>query len=105
MSDTFLPIVVRGEYRGEHRIRVTFSDRSAKTIDFTRWLKGPIFRPLKDTAYFRRFTVSGGTVSWPNGTDIAPETLYAADDEKPAMRAGSGRSRGDGRKKRSTRHK
>ncbi len=73
---TTLPTVIRGEYRGGHRIRVTFNDGSQKTIDFRDWLNGPVFEPLKDEAYFRRFFIEGGTVAWPNGADIAPETLY-----------------------------
>ncbi len=80
---TTLPTVIRAEYRGGHRLRVTFNDGSQKTIDFRGWLNGPVFEPLKDEAYFRRFFVEGGTVAWPNGADIAPETLYesrAADE-------------------------
>ncbi|MGH7551817.1 MAG: DUF2442 domain-containing protein [Longimicrobiales bacterium] len=79
MSDG-LPNVVRAEYGGGYRIRVTFSDDSKKTVDFRTWLEGPVFEPLKDVAYFRRFFVDGGTVTWPNGADIAPETLYHAID-------------------------
>jgi hypothetical protein len=75
---TFLPSVVRAEYRGGHRIRVLFNDGLSGTIAFRRWLKGPVFEPLNDLDYFRRFFVDGGTVAWPNGADIAPETLYAA---------------------------
>lgn len=75
-SMTLLPGVISAEYRGGHRIRVTFSDGSEKTIDFRAWLRGPVFEPLKDEAYFSRFFVEGGTVAWPNGADIAPETLY-----------------------------
>ena len=71
-----LPRVVEAEYRGEFRIRVAFSDGVAGTIDFSGWLHGPIFEPLKDPAYFARFFIEGGTVSWPNGADIAPETLH-----------------------------
>ena len=73
-----LPSLVQARYRGGHRIRVVFNDGAEGTINFRPWLKGPVFEPLKDLDYFRRFFVDGGTVSWPNGADIAPETLRAA---------------------------
>ncbi|RPJ52924.1 MAG: DUF2442 domain-containing protein [Acidobacteria bacterium] len=72
----FLPSVIRAEYRGGYRLHLTFNDNSQGTVDFARWFNGPIFEPLKDQGYFRRFFLEGGTVSWPNGADIAPETLY-----------------------------
>lgn len=55
-----------------------FSDGLESTVDFERWLDGPIFEALKDPEYFRRFFLDGGTVAWPNGADIAPETLHEA---------------------------
>ncbi len=73
---SFLPSVIRAEYCGGHRIHMTFNDNSEKTIDFRQWLEGPVFEPLKKPSYFRRFFLEGGTVAWPNGADIAPETLY-----------------------------
>jgi hypothetical protein len=73
-----LPHVIDAAYRGGHRIHLVFQDGREKTVDFARWLVGPVFEPLKDTAYFQRFFLEGGTVSWPNGADIAPETLYTA---------------------------
>lgn len=73
-----LPQVVKAEYRGDHRIHLTFSDGSEKTVDFRPWLVGPVFEPLKDEDYFQRFFLEGGTVGWSNGADIAPETLHSA---------------------------
>jgi hypothetical protein len=61
---------------GGYRIHVTFNDNSEKTIDFREWLKGPVFEPLKAPNRFRSFFLDGGTVAWPSGADIAPETLY-----------------------------
>ena len=49
---TFLPSVIRAEYRGGYDIRVTFNDNSEKTIDFAAGLDGPVFEPLKDQKYF-----------------------------------------------------
>jgi hypothetical protein len=72
----FLPAVVHAEHRGGFRVHVVFNDASENTIDFGPWLEGPMFEPLKDPQYFQRFFVDGGTVVWPNGADIAPETLY-----------------------------
>ncbi|HLX64940.1 MAG TPA: DUF2442 domain-containing protein [Planctomycetota bacterium] len=74
----FLPEVVKAKYVADYCIHVRFNDGAEKVVDFSHWLKGPIFEPLKDAAYFRRFFLDGGTVSWPNGADIAPEALYEA---------------------------
>ena len=71
-----LPAVVRAEYRGEFKIWLVFNDGIEGTVDFADWLSGPIFEPLKDRDDFARFFIEGGTVVWPNGADIAPETLH-----------------------------
>ncbi len=71
-----VPIVVRADYRGDYRIHLMFNDGVESTIDFAAWLEGPVFEPLKDREYFQRFFLDGGTVAWPNGADVAPETLY-----------------------------
>jgi hypothetical protein len=71
-----LPTVTHAEYRGQFRIRLVFSDGLEGTIDFSDWLGGPVFEPLRDPSYFAGFFIEGGTVTWPNGADIAPETLY-----------------------------
>jgi hypothetical protein len=74
----WLPNVVSAAYRGDYRLQLTFNDGTQKTVDFEHWLEGPVFEPLRDLTYFRRFFIEGGTVAWPNGADVAPETLYEA---------------------------
>jgi hypothetical protein len=69
--------VVAARHVADYRLEVTFADGTCRTIDFSRWLRGPVFEPLKDFDYFKKFIVDGWTVSWPNGADIAPETLYS----------------------------
>ncbi len=95
---TFLPCVIRADYRGGFRIHLTFNDLSERTVDFRPWPEGPVFEALKSPVYFREFFVDGGTVAWPNGADIAPETLCeAANSQRTrgkrlgrALRQGSG---------------
>ena len=48
----------------------------------------PVFEPLKDPAFFRRFFLEGGTVVWPNGADLDPDVLYAEITGQPIMGAG-----------------
>lgn len=78
----FLPTVVRAKYCGEYRIRLAFNDGRSATVDFRPLLDGPVFEPLHDLAYFRKFFVDGGTVAWPNGADVAPETLYSISNQR-----------------------
>lgn len=72
----YLPTVVEATYAGEFSIRLVFDDGLDSTVDFSDWLYGPVFEPLHDPEYFARFFLEAGTVVWPNGADIAPETLY-----------------------------
>lgn len=73
-----LPQVIRAVYDQAYCITITFSDGTEATVDFAPWLDGPVFEPLKRLPAFRSFFIDGGTVAWPNGADIAPETLHEA---------------------------
>ena len=58
---------------------MALEDGTAGEVDLAGELEGPVFEPLRDVQYFKRFVVSPdlGTLSWPNGADFAPEFLYA----------------------------
>ena len=66
------------EVIGDHRLRLTFDDGVVGDIDFAgrKWRR--VFEPLADQAFFAQVRVDPeiGTVVWPNGVDMAPETLY-----------------------------
>ena len=65
------------DHIGDHRLRLTFDDGSSGEVDFSREEWKGIFEPLADAEYFRRVEIDEelGTIVWPNGADIAPETL------------------------------
>lgn len=62
---------------GAHRLDLTFNNGARKRVDVGPLLQGPIFEPLRSSKYFARAILDAecGTVVWPNGADIAPETL------------------------------
>ncbi len=69
--------VTRIEYRGGFVFRIVFDDGKSGDVDFSEYIgRGPVFEPLRDKSFFKSATIEGGTISWPNGADIAPETLY-----------------------------
>jgi hypothetical protein len=65
------------EYRSGRVFHITFDDGLEGDVDFSEYIgKGPVFEPLRDESFFRKAFVEGGTIAWPNGAYIAPETLY-----------------------------
>jgi Protein of unknown function (DUF2442) len=61
-----------------HRLRLSFEDGAEGEVDLSarRW-RG-VFAPLEDQAFFEQVELDEelGTIVWPNGADIAPETLH-----------------------------
>jgi len=64
-------------YRQAYVYHIVFDDGLEGDLDLAEYVgSGPVFEPLKDLALFQQARIEGGTISWPNGADIAPETLY-----------------------------
>ena len=74
--DNYMARVIDAKYIKDYTLEIVFSNGEKKVIDFTKYIYGEVFEPLKDIKYFNKFFVDGWTVSWPNGADVAPDTLY-----------------------------
>lgn len=74
----YLPRVIEVQVTGPHRLRLRFDDGNSGEIDFTDRQWRGVFQPLADPDYFAqvRLEPDAETISWPNGADMAPETLY-----------------------------
>lgn len=73
-----IPRLIEATYVHDFILHLQFSDGTEGDVDLEPELDGEVFRPLKDPAYFKQFTVNAElhTVTWPNGADFAPEFLY-----------------------------
>jgi len=69
--------VIAIQYTSGYCYRIVFDDNTSAVIDFSEYLDGgPVFAPLRNVDFFRKARIEGGTIAWPNGADVAPETLY-----------------------------
>jgi Protein of unknown function (DUF2442) len=73
------PLLIEARPLSGYTVHLRFEDGVAGDVDFSYLLDyGGVFEPLHDPAFFAqvRLDSDGDTIVWPNGTDIAPETLY-----------------------------
>jgi len=66
------------EVVGDFRLLLTFDDGTVGEVDFAERGWRGVLEPLGDPAYFSHVHVEPevGTIAWPNGVDLAPESLY-----------------------------
>ncbi len=59
-------------------LRLTFADGLVGDVEVLDRMRGPVFAEARTTGGFVRVTVDQetGTVVWPGGADLAPDTLY-----------------------------
>jgi Protein of unknown function (DUF2442) len=89
VSENYLPVVVGVAVVGDHVLRLLFSDGTVGDADFSaeRWTG--VLEPLNDPAYFAQVAVDAeaGTIAWPDGLDLAPESLYEQARTHPLIAA------------------
>lgn len=71
--------VKEAEYLYNYTVRVTFETGEMFDLDLEPFLKGDLFRPLKEIRIFNSVFVGSDnqTLTWPNDAEIPAETLYA----------------------------
>lgn len=72
--------VVEVKHPGGYVLELAFEDGRHGRVDLSLYpAKGGVFQRFADPDYFRLVEVNRelGTLCWPDGIDIAPETLYA----------------------------
>ncbi len=60
----------------DYKLKVIFTDNSEGIFDCCKYLDKGIFIELKNPAYFNKVKVSNGTITWSNGQDFCPDTVY-----------------------------
>ena len=71
--------VIEAKIIKDYSVEIVFDDLKRGVVDLRQYLGKGIFKGLLDKKKFRRMKVDAelGTICWPNGADIAPDTLYS----------------------------
>jgi hypothetical protein len=63
---------------GHGLLRLTFADGQKGEVEVLDRMRGPVFAEARTAEGFGKVTVDAesGTIVWPGGADLAPDTLY-----------------------------
>jgi len=68
--------IVRMNILPNYRLELTFVDGSHGIVDLSDVPFVGVFERMADHDYFAQATLVNGVVTWPCGTDIAPDALH-----------------------------
>jgi hypothetical protein len=59
-------------------LRLTFADGLSGEVEVLNRMRGPVFADARTPKGFGQVSVDKetGTIAWPSGADLAPDTLY-----------------------------
>ena len=64
------------DYVKDYELLLTFNDGTRKLCDLKPYLTGEVFGELLDRDKFIQYGLTGYTIEWANGADLAPEFLH-----------------------------
>ena len=60
----------------DFQLLLTFESGERKIFDVKPYLNIGVFKELKDKNIFNSVRINMGSISWKNGQDLCPDTLY-----------------------------
>lgn len=60
----------------DHALLLQFNNGEQRHMDVSPYLAYPVFERLREPGYFALVQADHGTVSWPGGIDIDPDSVY-----------------------------
>ena len=78
--------IINAEYLGDYKIKLTFENNKTGIVDLKHYIKKQgIFKRFANIKYFQKFYIDKelGVLCWPDGLDIAPETIYSEATGEP----------------------
>ena len=64
------------DYVKDYQLLLTFNDGTRKLADLKPYLVGSVLGELLDVEKFTQYGLTGYTIEWANGADLAPEFLH-----------------------------
>jgi len=68
-----------------HQLHLQFSNGEQRRLDVRPYLAYPVFERLREAPFFALVKPDHGTVSWPGGIDLDPDSVYL--ESVPAAQA------------------
>ncbi len=76
------PRVINVSANDDYTILIEFKNGEQKIYDMNPLLTFGVFKELKELSYFKQVRPFMGTIAWPHGQDICPDTLYIDGKQK-----------------------
>ena len=73
-----MPRIVKAKANPGYRLQLRFEDGAEGEVDLSDLVGKGVFAAWKDPAVFSKVLIDPetGTVAWPGGIDLCPDTLY-----------------------------
>ena len=68
--------VTKVEPLKEYKLKLFFANNKVKILDTKPYHDKGSFKELKNNIIFNQVKVFMGSITWPNGQDFCPDTLY-----------------------------
>lgn len=81
--------IVHAEYLDAYKIKLIFNTGFEAQVDLESKIFNDhraIFKPLRELAFFRSFSLDRWTIRWPNQLDLAPEFLDQLAKQQAALK-------------------